>query len=122
MPDPFSRRHDDALVRLVRHEQIEIVAGEVVALQQPLADLAGVAHRELEDRLAVLLHVVQPLVDGLVRRRHLAAARRHAQRRAAVAVDHVLEIEDADIRRPTTAQVPTAPAPSPNSTQVARSV
>ena len=33
------------------------------------ADLLGLAHRELEDRLPVLLHVVQPLVDGLVRRR-----------------------------------------------------
>ena len=95
--------------------------GEVVALEQPLADLAGLAHRELEDRLPFLLHVVQPLVDGLVRRGPAAAAGRHAQRRSAAAVDLVLEVEDADRRR-RPAPSTTAPAPSPNSTQVERSV
>ena len=35
-----------------------------------------------------------PLIDRLVRRRPQAAAGRHAQRRAAAAVDLVLEIED----------------------------
>ena len=95
--------------------------GQAVALEQALADLVGLAHRELEHRLPFLLHVVQPLVDGLVRRRLQAAAGRHAQRRPAAAVDLVLEVEDADVaslRPPST----TAPAPSPNSTQVARSV
>ena len=94
----------------------------LLPLQQPLADLAGVAHRELEHRLPILLDVVQPLVDGLVRRRQLAAAGRHAQRRTAAAVDHVLEVEDADVRIVGDGPSTTAPAPSPNSTHVARSV
>ena len=63
-------------------------------LEQPPRDLLGVLHRELEDRRPFLLHVVQPLVDRLVRRRQLAAAGRHAQRRAAAAVDHVREVDD----------------------------
>ena len=64
---------DDALVRLVRHEQIEVFPREAVALQQPLADLAGVAHRELEYRLPILLDVVLAIVNRLMRRRQLAA-------------------------------------------------
>ena len=70
-------------------------AGDVVALHDAGADLFGLAHGELEDRLAILLHVVQPLIDGFVRRRPQAAACRHAQRRPAAAVDLVREIDDA---------------------------
>ena len=44
---------------------------------------------------AVLMDEVLALVDRLVRRRQLAAARRHAQRRAAAAIDLVREVEDA---------------------------
>ena len=50
----------------------------------------------LEDGPPVLFHVVHALIDRLVRRRPQAAARRHAQRRPAAAVDLVLEIEDAE--------------------------
>ena len=60
-------------------------------------DFLRLAHGELEHRLAVLLDVVQPLVDRLVRRRPQAAAGGHAQRRTAAAVDFVLEVEDAAV-------------------------
>ena len=53
-------------------------------------------HGKLEDRRALLLDVVQPLIDGLMRRRQPAAAGRHAQRRTAAAVDLMFEVEDAE--------------------------
>ena len=49
-----------------------------VPLEQSFAHVAGLAHRELEDRLSVLLDVVQPLVDRFMRRGPKAAARGHA--------------------------------------------
>ena len=67
--------------------------------QHALADLLGLAHREFEDGLAVLLDVVEALVDGLVRGGHAAAAGGHAQRRAAAAVDLVREADDSRLSR-----------------------
>ena len=95
---------------------------EAVSLQEPARDLFGLPDGELEDRLAILLHVVQPLLDGLVRRRAAAATGRHAQRRPAAAVDLVLEVEDGRRLRSPPPTRRHAPAPSPNSTQVARSL
>src|SRR5262249_47061255 len=83
----FGRRLDDAAVRLVRHEEVEVVRLEPVARENPLRDLLGLSDGELEDGLAVLLHVVKALVDRVVARRLAAAAGRHAQRRTARAVD-----------------------------------
>ena len=73
----LGRRLDDPAVGLVRHEQIEVVGRRPLRSRMRRADLLGLAHRELEDRLPVLLHVVQPLLDGLVRRR-AAGCRRPA--------------------------------------------
>ena len=63
-------------------------------LQHAQADLLGLPDRELEDRVTVLLHVVHPVVDRLVRGRHAAAAGGHAQGRAAAAIDLVREPDD----------------------------
>ncbi len=90
----FGRGLDDPPVRLVRHEQIDVGRGQAVAIEQPARDLLGLAHRELEHRLPVLLDVVQTLIDRLVRRRLQAAARGHAERGAAAAVDLVLEVQN----------------------------
>ncbi len=73
--------------------------------REPVARQAGAArsprssHGKLEDRLPVLLDVVQSRVDGLMRRRQPAAAGRHAQRRAAGAVDDVREVDDRGLAR-----------------------
>ena len=63
-------------------------------LEHAARDLLRLAHGELEDRLAVLLDVVHPLLDRLVRGRVQAAARRHLERGPAAAVDLVLEPDD----------------------------
>ena len=94
---PLGGRHDDAAIGLMRHEQIDIGAGHVVALHDARADFLGLLHGEFEDRLPILLHVMQPLIDGLVRRRPEAAARGHAQRRSAAAIDLVREVDDAAV-------------------------
>ena len=56
----------------------------------------------LNTALPILLHVVQALVDRLVRRGQPAAAGRHAERGAAAAVDLVREVDDVrlPVRRP----------------------
>ena len=54
-PDALGGRHDDAAVGLMGDEEVEVLAGEVVAFEQTLADLSGVADGELVDGLAVLL-------------------------------------------------------------------
>ena len=87
---------DDALIGLVTHQQVHVAGRETVLRQQPPADLLGLAHREPEDRLAVLVHVVQPLLDGLVGRGQPAPAGGHLQRRSPAAVDLVRVVEDPD--------------------------
>ena len=88
-PEPMRRGLDDAAIGLVRAVQIQIGARQAVALEHPERGLLVLLHGKLEDRLSVLLHVVQALLDGLLRRRPPAAAGRHAQRRAARPVDLV---------------------------------
>src|SRR5262249_49655061 len=90
----FGRRHDDPAVGLVRDEQIDVVRSEPVPVEQAAPDLLGLAHRELEHRLPVLLHVVQALVDGLVGRGPAAATGGHAQRPSAAAVGLLLQVDD----------------------------
>ena len=80
---PVGGRFDDAAVRLVRDVQIEIGAGQPVALEHAQRDVLALLDRELEDGLTILLHEVQPLVDGFVRGGTPAAAGRHAERFAA---------------------------------------
>ena len=72
-------------------------AVRLLRVENARARLLGVAHGKPEHRSAVLLHVVQALLNRLERRRHLAAAGRHAQRVAAAAVHVVLEVDDADL-------------------------
>ena len=69
----------------------------MIALHHPGADFFGLPHGELEDRAAVLFHVVEPLVDGFMRCRPQAAARRHAERRSAATIDLVGKIDDAAV-------------------------
>jgi trehalose synthase len=88
---------DDAAVGLVRHEQAHVPRGQTVVVEHAPGDLLGLAHGELEHGGAVLLHVVQPLIDRLVRGRPEAAAGGHLQGRAAAAVDLVREAEDVRI-------------------------
>src|SRR5436309_12971629 len=78
----------------MRNEQVEIARLETVAVEHAARDFLRLSNRELEHRVAVLLDIMQPFVHRLVRRRAEAPARRHAERRAAAAVDLVLEIED----------------------------
>src|SRR4029453_13950869 len=85
--DSLGDRFDDAAVGLVRNEEIEIGRRDAMTLEQPPANLAALPDRELEDGLSVLLDVVHALLDALVRGRHLAAARGHAQRRSAGTID-----------------------------------
>ena len=95
-PKPLGGRHDDAAIGLVRHEQIDVLRPVTLLRSRMRAQISSVfLTANLKTGLPVLLHVVQPLVDGLVRRRPEAAARRHAERRAAAAVDLVREVDDA---------------------------
>ena len=77
-PEPIGGGLDDPAVGLVRDVQVDVGAGEAVALEHAQRDLLALLDRELEHRLAVLLDEVQPLVDRLVRGRQPAAAGRHA--------------------------------------------
>ncbi len=116
----FRRRQDDAAVGLVRDERgRDDPALAPLRSSRRRARFLGVPHRKLEHRLPVLLHVVEPLVDGVVRRRAEAAAARHAQRRAAAAVHLVTdEVDDADALAVRGRRDHAAPAPSPKMTQV----
>ena len=113
---------DDPLVGLVRHEQIEIGPRDAVAVHQAPTHFLVLAHGEDEHALPVLMDVMQALVDRLVRRGQLGTACRHAQGRAATAIDFVCEVDPSRDRRRVTANTTTAPAPSPKSTHVVRSV
>ena len=120
--EALGRGFDDPAVRLVRDEQIELRRIEAVALEQPARDLLGVLHRELEDRRPFLLDVVQALVDGLVRRRQrLPPAGMHSAGPPLPSII-VREVDDVRLVRRSPRDRTTAPAPSPNSTQVVRSV
>ena len=70
------------------------LAGEVVPLQQPLADLAGVADGELVHGLSVLLHEVLALVHRLARGRAAAAAGGHLEEVGSRAVDFVQRADE----------------------------
>src|SRR5712692_8143186 len=77
----LGRRLDDPAVGLMRDEEIDVAGRPAVALQDPPRDLLGLPHRELEDGLPVLFHVMQALIDRVVRRRLETASCRHAERR-----------------------------------------
>ena len=64
-PEAVGGGGDDPAVGLVRHEQGDVVGGQVVPLHDDAADLLRLAHGELEDGLAVLFHEVQPLLHRL---------------------------------------------------------
>ena len=85
---------DDAAVGLVRHEEAHVLRLHAVLVEHAARDLLGLADGELEHGGAVLLHVVQALLDGLARGRPEAAAGGHLQGRAAAAVDLVREAQD----------------------------
>src|SRR5436853_1225802 len=78
------------------HEEIDIVGVDLVALEDPATRFLGVPHGKLEDVLAVLLHVVQPLIDGFMRGGTETSPRRQTERKAPAAIDIVLEIDDTD--------------------------
>src|SRR5581483_9122992 len=63
----LARGLDDAAVCLMRHEQIDVVRVQLIAIDQAARNFFGLAHGELEHRPAVLLAVVQPLIDRFVR-------------------------------------------------------
>lgn len=92
--EPLGGGFDDSAVRLVRDEQIDVGRRQLVTFEQAAADLLVFLDRELEHGRAVLFDVVQPAFHGLVRRRHPASAGGHAERRAAVAIDLVQEVDD----------------------------
>ena len=85
---------DDPSIGLVRHEQVNVAGGDVVLPKNSLTDLHRFSHRKLEDRGAILLNVVQTLINRFVRRRPQAPTRRHTQRVPAMAVDLVGKIKD----------------------------
>ena len=67
----------------------------LIALHYAGADFFGLLYGKFEDRAPILLHVMEPLVDGFVRCRPEAAARRHAERWPAATVNLVGKIDDA---------------------------
>ena len=94
-----------------------------VALEQVAADFVHLADGVLEDLLAVLLDVVHARFCTVsMRGGHAAAAGRHVRGVAAGAVDFVQEVDEAGAVVLRTGSSSMAPAPSPNSTQVLRSV
>src|SRR5204863_4112798 len=89
--------HDDAAIRLMRDEEIDLARLDAIAIENAPRGFLGVAHRELEHGRPILLDVVHPLLDRVLRRRPQAAARGHAQGAAAAAVDEVLVVDNADV-------------------------
>src|ERR1019366_7181491 len=76
-------RGDDALVRLMRNEGVDLAALEVVAFKNLFAERRHLAHRELEDSCPILMNEVHLLVDRLVSRWIQASATWHVKRAAA---------------------------------------
>src|SRR5262249_44279009 len=95
--DLFGGRLNNSAIRLMRDEEIDLARLDAVALEDSHGRLLRVAHGELEHGRAILLDIVKPLIDRVVRRGPQAAARWHTERVAAAAIDVILEIDDADL-------------------------
>ena len=76
-PETLRGSRNDSAVRLMRHEQIEVGSVQMVPFEHTPADLLGLPDGKLENGGPILLHVVQPLVHGVVRGRLFASSGRH---------------------------------------------
>ena len=82
----------------MRDKQVDVGGPQTVAIQNPMTDLARLSYRELEHRRAILMHVVESLVDRVMRRGKPASTGGHPERGPAATVHLMGEIENAQIR------------------------
>src|SRR6202035_5440050 len=71
---------DDPQIRLMWNKRINVRSFEPVAFQQFLAEFGLLAHREFEDLLAILVHIMHLFLDRLFRRRMQTSSARHIQK------------------------------------------
>src|SRR5690349_11403566 len=93
---PVSRSLNDALVRLMGNEGVNITALEVVTFEKGVGNFQLLLHCILEYSLTVLVDEVHFFVHGLVGGRMEAAAAGHVKGTRARAVNFVKEIDEAD--------------------------
>ena len=78
----------------MRNQQLDILGGKAIAIEQFPADVMHFTDSVPENLLPFLLHVVQFLFDGLVRGRHSAAASGHVQVMGSRTVNFVQKSEE----------------------------
>src|SRR6185312_8365691 len=91
------RGQDDALVRLMRDEAIEIRPGDAIACENGFRCLSHLAHSKLVHRLAVLVDYMHVFRESLRAGRIKAAATGHVEGGGARSIDLMIVVDESNL-------------------------